>query len=289
MEMKIDNTVSVIIPTCNGEKEIGQILQMLSVQSRIPDEVIVVDSSSEDRTVSIVKEFAETKLLQIPRSEFNHGMTRDWAMHQTGSDFVIFLTQDAIPADENYIENILAPFQDPQIAAVSGRQLPKTDARPFEQLVRQYNYPDTSSVWSASDKASLGIRAYALSDANCAYRKTAYSAVGGFDRPVPTNEDMLIAEKFLRYGYKLAYSADAAVYHSHNFTLSQQYRRYYLIGKVLKQYESRFDAEESGYGMRFAVFIFCKLLQKGRIIECAAFFLDCAARYLGNKKGKHSV
>lgn len=289
MEMKKDNTVSVIIPTFNGEKEIAQILKSLYSQSRIPDEIIVVDSSSEDRTVSIVKQFPETKLLQIPQTEFNHGGTRDWAMQQTDSEFVVFLTQDAIPADENYIETILAPFREPQIAAVSGRQLPKTDARPFEQLVRRYNYPETSSVWGASDRARLGIRAYALSNANCAYRKSAYCAVGGFDKPVPTNEDMLIAEKFLRYGYQLAYSAEAAVAHSHNFTLTQQYRRYYLIGKVLKQYESRFEAGETGYGLRFAVSVFRKLLQEGRIAECAAFFLDCAARYLGSRKGKLSI
>lgn len=287
--MHLNNTVSVIIPTYNGEKEIRQILQALYGQTRIPDEVIVVDSSSSDNTVSIVKQFPEVKLYPIPQSAFDHGETRDFAFRQAHGTFVVFLTQDAIPAGNDYIEKILLPFQDPAVAAVSGRQLPKADARPFEQLVRCQNYPDTSSIWDQSDRARLGIRAYALSDANAAYRAEAYFAVGGFDRPIPTNEDMLIAEKFLRSGYKLAYSAEAAVFHSHNFTLSQQYKRYCLIGKILKQYESRFEAGEGGYGLRFAVTIFCKLLKKGQITECAAFFLDCAARYLGNRKGKHSV
>lgn len=284
-----NETAAVVIPTLNAEKELDGMLQMLRRQSRRPDKIIVVDSGSTDDTVCIADSFREVTLYRIGQDAFDHGGTRDFALRQANSDFVIFLTQDAIPAEESYIEKILAPFRDPEVAAVSGRQLPKPEARPFEKLVRLHNYPAESSVWSADDKARLGVRAYALSDANAAYRTEAYLAVGGFDTPIPTNEDMLIAEKFIRFGYKLAYCADAPVYHSHNFTLAQQYRRYRLIGRVMEMYKDRLQVSGKGYGFNFVVSISGELIKTGHVAECAAFLMDCAARYLGNIKGKHSA
>lgn len=150
--------VSVIIPTLNAEHEIEDLLRILESQSLKPIEVLVVDSESEDHTVAVAQRHNGVRILQIERRDFNHGATRDMALKETTGDFVCFLTQDAIPASDDYLARLVAPMvEDSDIALVSGRQLPKADARRFEQLVRSFNYPDSPSVRSKNDLEKFGI------------------------------------------------------------------------------------------------------------------------------------
>lgn len=151
--------VSVIIPTLNAEHEIEDLLAALERQSLRPMEILIVDSASDDGTVPLVKMHEGIRLLQIERCDFNHGATRDMALRATTGDFVCFLTQDALPASDAYLERLVAPMVgDPSIALVSGRQLPKADARRFEQLVRGFNYPGSSSVRSKRDLKNTVLR-----------------------------------------------------------------------------------------------------------------------------------
>mgnify|MGYP000021484220 FL=1 len=94
--------VSLVIPTLDAESDIEELLHRIYRQTRRPDEVIVVDSSSSDRTVDIVKSFEWVRLISIERSEFDHGLTRDMALRESSGDIVCFMTQDAVPADDFY-------------------------------------------------------------------------------------------------------------------------------------------------------------------------------------------
>ena len=208
-------SVSAILPTLNAAGEIAALLAALMGQTQPPDEILVVDSGSTDGTAELARAHG-ARVMSIPRDRFDHGGTRDAALRQTTGEFVLFLTQDALPANERYIEQLLLPFADERIAAASGRQLPRPDTRPYVQAVQLYRYPAQSRTWGSEDREALGIRAYHLSDVCSAYRRSAYEAVGGFPHPLPTNEDMLIAAAFLDAGYRLAYCADAAVVHSHD-------------------------------------------------------------------------
>ena len=208
-------SVSVILPTLNAAGEITVLLAALMDQTQPPEEILVVDSGSTDGTAELARAHG-ARVMSVPRDQFDHGGTRDAALRQTAGEFVLFLTQDALPADERYIEHLLKAFADERVAAASGRQLPRPDARPYVQAVQQYRYPAQSRAWGPEEREALGIRAYHLSDVCSAYRRSAYEAVGGFPHPLPTNEDMLIAAAFLDSGYRLAYCADAAVVHSHD-------------------------------------------------------------------------
>lgn len=281
--------ISLIIPTLNGEKQLDELLCRLEGQTICPDELLIVDSASQDATVSIAARHA-ARVLSIPRSEFDHGGTRDMALRQTSGDLVLFMTQDALPTDERYIEHLIAPFADEQVAAVGGRQIAYPDARPFEKAVRSFNYPAADRVWAAEDIARLGVRAYLISDVCAAYRRSAYLAAGGFDHPIMTNEDMLMAQKLLEAGHKLAYSGSASVYHSHHFTLKQEYRRNRLIGWTMKHYEERFGhAQEMGEGVKLAVSVVRALIRQGHVWECVPFAFNCAARLLGNRAGRRAA
>lgn len=282
--------ISVIIPTLNAEHDIEGLLTVLGRQSIQPIETLVVDSASEDRTIELIQKHKGVRLLQIDRQDFNHGGTRDLALRESRGDFVCFLTQDALPVSDDYLELLVAPMvDDSEIALVSGRQLPKADARRFEQLVRGFNYPDSSSVRSKRDLKKYGIKTFFASDTCSAYRRTAYLECGGFDH-VNTNEDMLMAAKFIASGMKVAYEPRAEVYHSHNLTPSQQFARNRAVGFFLETHaDDLMQASEIGEGGRLVKAVSFQLLREGNLVEFIAFGVDCCARLLGNRAGRRAA
>lgn len=282
--------ISIIIPTLNAEHEIEALLIALDRQSIQPNEILVVDSASEDKTIELVQKHKRVRLLEIDRQDFNHGTTRDMALNESSGDFVCFLTQDAVPVSDDYLKRLVAPMvEDSNIALVSGRQLPKADARRFEQLVRCFNYPDSPSVRSKGDLEKLGIKTFFASDACSAYRRTAYLECGGFDH-VNTNEDMLMAAKFIASGMKVAYEPRAEVYHSHNLTPSQQFARNRAVGFFLETHaDDLMHASEIGEGGRLVKAVSSQLLREGNLVEFIAFGVDCCARLLGNRSGRRAA
>ena len=193
-------SLSIVIPTLNAAGEIDALLDLLEGQRVKPSEILVVDSSSDDETAAEVARHPDVEFAVIGRKDFNHGSTRDMALRRTSGDFACFLTQDAVPASDDYLTKLVAPMlNDETIALVSGRQLPKADARRFEQLVRGFNYPDAPSVRGRADLPEYGIKTFFASDVCSCYRRSAYEACGGFNR-VNTNEDMLMAARFVAAG-----------------------------------------------------------------------------------------
>ena len=283
-------SLSVVIPTLNAADEIDSLLDIIEAQSLQPLDILVVDSSSDDGTVGEVAKHPCVNLVRIERKEFNHGSTRDMALRRSAGEFVCFLTQDAVPASNRYLERLVAPFlADDSIALVTGRQLPKADARRFEQLVRNYNYPNAPSVRSKSDLPKYGIKTFFASDTCSAYRRTAYLECGGFDH-VNTNEDMLMAARFVASGLKVAYEPGAEVYHSHNLTPSQQFARNRAVGMFLELHsDDLMHASEIGEGGRLVKAVSSQLLREGRLTEFIAFGVDCCARLLGNRAGRRAV
>lgn len=282
--------ISVVVPTLNAEHEINGLLDTLERQSIQPIEILVVDSASEDKTIELIKKHKGVRLLKIDRQDFNHGGTRDMALRESSGDFVCFLTQDAIPASNDYLKRLVAPMaEDSNIALVSGRQLPKTDARRFEQLVRSFNYPDSPSIRSKSDLEKYGIKTFFASDVCSAYRRTAYLECGGFEH-VNTNEDMLMAARFIAAGLKVAYEPSAEVYHSHNLTPLEQFRRNRAVGRFLEIHtKDLMNANEVGEGSRLVLAVSAQLLRELRFGEFVAFCIDCVARLFGNRIGRRDV
>ena len=279
--------ISVIIPTLNAARWITQQLNMLLSQT-VEAEIIVVDSGSSDGTPGLVRRFApRVRLLEIPPKDFDHGGTRDYALRQSTGDYVLFFTQDAIPTDERCLEKLLAAFFSTDIAAVYGRQIARPDAPEYEKLTRQFNYPDQPRIWREADIPRYGVKSYFFSNVCSAYRRDAYLAVGGFDAPIITNEDMMMAAKLLHAGYALVYTPEAAVYHSHRYTLREEYRRNIKIGLVMEQYRPRLTgAEADAEGLRMLRFVGGGLAREGHFGELLGFFARVCVRFAGNRIGK---
>lgn len=280
-------SVGLVIPTLNAEKELSALLDIIYAQTRVPDDILVVDSSSEDGTLQVAAAYPGVRTTTIERRNFDHGGTRQLALESVQGEFVLFLTQDSIPINENYVEHILLPFHNPNVGMASGRQLPKQDAKRYVQLVQEFNYPAVSNKRTREDIGRLGIKAFFASDACSAYRRSAIEKVGGIPNPCSTNEDMLACARLLRAGFSAVYVADACVQHSHNLTFSEQYRRNRAIGQFLAEHASELDVpSEVGEGVELVKKVFKSLLSEKRVIECARFASDCAARLLGNRIGR---
>lgn len=280
---------SVIIPTRNAESSITALLDSIWQQTLRPKRILVVDSSSEDRTAELSLAHG-ADVLVIDQKEFDHGGTRDMAFRRTDSPYVVFFTQDALPMTCDSVERLMDHFtQRPKLAIVGGRQVAYPQATPQEKLVREHNYPTETRFWNLEQCQGLGVRAYLISDAFAAYRRDAYLAVGGFDHPLMTNEDMLITQKLLDAGFEAGYAGDACVYHSHNFTWKQQYRRNYIVGRTMVRYASRFqNVQEIGEGVALVKSVELQLLRRGKLGACFAFAWDCTARLLGNRMGRRA-
>jgi rhamnosyltransferase len=223
--------VSIIIPTFNAGTKFGELLEALDTQTLRAEEILVIDSTSTDGTAELAQSRG-CKVVQINKHDFEHGTTRNFGVAQTDSEFVVFLTQDAIPADEHVIAELIKPLEaDPNIAICYGRQLPKPNAGPLERFWREFNYPPHSVLKTEKDIPILGLRAFFCSNCCSAIRRSTFDKLGGFKNNVIVNEDMLFAAKATLQGYSVYYSAAAKVYHSHSYSLPQTFKRYFNIGR----------------------------------------------------------
>lgn len=219
----------MIIPTRNGGQYLGQLFKILQGQSIRLAQILVVDSSSQDNTLKICRDFG-IDIIEIEARNFDHGGTRNLAASRATGDILVFMTQDALFKDGEGLENLVKPLDDPRIAASYGRQMPREDANPIERFARSFNYPSREMIKSNDDLPQLGIKTFFFSNACSAIKKEAFKEVGGFPERTIMNEDMFLAAKLLQRGYKIAYQSDAVVYHSHNYSLAMQFKRHFDIG-----------------------------------------------------------
>lgn len=280
-------TVSAVIVTLNAEAYIGNLLAKIQGQTVKPCEILVMDSESEDNTAGICREYG-VEPIRIRRNDFNHGGTRDYALRLCKGDYVLMLTQDAIPADNCLIEKMaLSLKQNERMAACYGRQMPREDATYMEGLIREYNYPEQSHVYSCEDIPTHGIKTFFMSDVCAMYKKEAYLSIGGFEKDIKTNEDMLFAARAIQSGYSIGYAADARVIHSHNLSLSEQYKRNYIQGYEIERHKDLLTAKsQNSEGMKLVKHVSKQMLSKGKVFSWIYFGCDCVARYAGSYMGK---
>jgi rhamnosyltransferase len=228
--MSSQRNVVVIIPTLNASSHFERMLPALAEQGLSKDQFLFIDSSSNDDTVKMAREFgARTEI--IPRKDFNHGGTRRLGCTLCrDADFLVFLTQDAIPAGAGAIANLVKSFDDASVGMAYGRQLPRQRAGAIERYARLSNYPSISTVRNLSDRSALGIKTIFCSDSFAAYRKKSLEDVGSFPEDCYFAEDQVVAGRMLTAGYKLAYVSEACVVHSHGYTVPEDFKRNFDVG-----------------------------------------------------------
>jgi len=280
------NKVGLIVPTLNAGKLWHEWLAALAQQRVKPEYLLLIDSGSADDTVAQARDYGFAVKL-ISKAEFNHGGTRQLGVGLLPeADVIVFLTQDALLAGPEALSNLIAAFADEQVGAAYGRQLPHRDAGPIGAHARLFNYPAESQLRSLEDKAVYGIKSVFISNSFAAYRRSALLAVGGFPTNTIMNEDTFVAGKLLLSGWKIAYRAEAEVFHSHDYGFADEFRRYFDIG-VFHQHtpwlQQTFGGA-AGEGLRFVRSELAYLLKRAPWLVPSAL-LRTGVKWLGFKLG----
>lgn len=240
-----DALATVAVLTYNGETYLEQILTAIERQSIDGDiDILVIDSGSTDRTLSIVAGHPAVRLHQIPNSEFGHGRTRNLAARLARGEYIAYLTHDAIPATRRWLHELLAPMRDTDsdIKAVMGKQIPRPGCFPLLKYEIQGVFagfgPDFGTTvffddGTAREQGLIDALSF-YSDVNSATR-TAFLRDEIPYRDVRYSEDMMFGQDIIEAGYKKAYAPRGAVIHSNDLTLDEYGKRMFDETVALRQ------------------------------------------------------
>ncbi len=287
-ETIIKNTISVLIPTCNGEATLRELFASLKRQTIQPTEILVVDSASTDGTVAICTENGAT-VLTITRADFDHGGTRTLLAQRAIGEIVVYFTQDAILATPESLYSLVEPLLHNTLCGCSyGRQLSTPSASWHAAHLRDFNYPPESSLRSFDDRKKYGLRTVFTSNSFAAYKRDNLASVGWFKNDLIFGEDTCTVGKILKDGFQSGYIGKATVYHSHNYSLEEEFCRSFDIG-VLHSSEkwllNTFGKAE-GVGLVFVKSAIAQLKKEQRYLLMFDFFLRTGCKFLGYKLGR---
>ena len=241
---------SIVIPTKNGGSRFSDVIRAIKAQKTTYEyEVIVVDSGSTDNTVSLAKD-AGFKVYEIEPKDFGHGKTRNYGASLGRGEYIIFLTQDATPADDKWLDAMLsAMYANPDAAGAFGRHLPYEDCNLPDQQMLENHF---NRFLDAGDKVSESVIVYYLddrsrerfetdkdfeqlyaffSDNNSCLKRSVWEEIPYED--VDFAEDQIWAKAILEKGLKKLYVDDARVKHSHDYPLKEYGKRYFDDFKAL--------------------------------------------------------
>lgn len=279
--------VDVIIPAYKPEDSFQKLIKRLMKQTITPNHIYILQTVEQEGERLIQPEDDRISVHPVLKQDFDHGATRHYGATLAQGDYLLYMTQDAMPADHEVIERLLSAFEDERTAVAYGRQLAGEGADILEQLARKHNYPEQSRVKTADDLERLGIKTYFCSDVCAMYRRDVYEEMGGFVHPTIFNEDMIMAASVIHAGYQVSYCAGAKVIHSHSYTCMQQFHRNFDLGVSQRQYHEVFDSvssEKEGAG--FAKQSLLYLLRRGRLWTAFYFALQCGFKLFGYQLGK---
>lgn len=278
----------VIIPSYHPGEEFGRLLERLNAQKYPINKIIIMNTEEKFWKKEWENKYPLVEVHHLSKEEFDHGATRRKGVELSDAKILVFMTQDALPADRNLIGNLVSALQNNENAgAAYARQLPKEDCRFLEKYTRSFNYPEKSCVKTEKDVETRGIKTYFCSNVCAAYDHSVYEKVGGFPEKAIFNEDMIYAGWMAKKGYAIVYAADARVYHSHNYTCMQQFHRNFDLGVSQAEHPEVFEGVPSeGEGIRLVKKSMAYLVRTGHIWMIPGLFFQSAAKYAGYFLGK---
>ena len=211
--------LSLVIRARNAESDLQRCLNEIARQV-VPNgyelDIVVVDNESTDDTVVVAKKF-NSRIVEISAEEFTWGKALNLGIANARGDIIFLLSADAYPADVNWIMRMVEPFDNAKVAAVYGRQIPRSDA-PIDEIVRlKKTFGETSITAESMPKdftAERGGGGIPASNACAAIRRGVWSQLQ-YDEKISGAEDVLWTYNVFNMGYSVVYRAEAQVYHSH--------------------------------------------------------------------------
>lgn len=286
--MELLARVDVVIPVYRPDESFLNLLWMLKKQSVKPQKIILMVTRSADAKYPDFTGLCPVEIHELSEEEFDHAGTRNAGAAYSDADYILMMTQDAEPKDTHLVEELVRGFsEDPLVAVSYAKQLPKKNCRIIEQLTRAFNYPDESRTKGREDIETLGIKTFFSSDVCALYDGRIFRELGGFQAPAVFNEDMVYAYKAVSAGYRIRYSAEAMVLHSHNLTLKEQFHRNFDIGVSQADHPEIFGLVSSEKeGGKLVKTVTRELFKTGQGYYFPYFICQSAAKYFGFRLGK---
>lgn len=285
--------VDIIIPVYKPDHKFLTLIERLEHQSVPINRIIVINTEQKyfDRLfygTSFQKDYHNVIVKHISKREFDHGKTRNRGVQQSDADFFVMMTQDAVPADEYVVEELLRQLRADHVAAAYARQLAGEDSSEAEKYTRNFNYPDQSVIKTKADLERLGIKTFFCSNVCAAYNRKIFDELGGFVKHTIFNEDMIYAAKVVEAGYGIAYAAEAKVYHSHDYTCREQFHRNFDLGVSQAEHPEVFAAYPAeSEGTRLVRQTVQHLREVGLKRQIPHVIMQSGFKYIGYLFGKH--
>ena len=279
--------VDVVILTYRPDERFIEELRRLKRQEEPVGWIYVINTKSGTFPEE-VEHMPGISVVHIEPEDFDHGRTRDMGFALSEAEILVFMTQDALPADRKLIGELTKPLLCSEKVGVSyARQLPAKGCDEIERFTRSFNYPKESRLKGKSDLPTLGIKTYFCSDVCAAYNREIYHKMGGFTKKTIFNEDMIMAARMVRSGYQIAYAAEARVIHSHNYSGIRQFKRNFDLAVSQADHPEIFDGIRSeGEGVRLVKKTMGYLLKSKRGYLIPALIYKSACKYAGYCMGK---
>jgi rhamnosyltransferase len=280
--------VALLIPTLNAGPVWVDFLESVNKQNIKIDRKIILDSGSGDKTVQLAQENG-FEVNYIDKSQFDHGYARQLLAEAAGEcDLLVYLTQDCILKNDDALDEVLKAFENETVGLSYGRQLPHQGAKTLETHARLFNYPADPIVKALEDKATMGIKTASCSNSFAAYRSVALKEVGGFPSHTIFAEDVIVGGKMLIKGWKIAYAAKAEAYHSHNYTIKEEFKRYFDIGVYHSTNQWLLDefGKADGEGFKYVKSELQYVLKNNPLV-LPKMITSIFAKFLGYKLGMH--
>lgn len=223
---------SIVIRAYNEEKHIGRLLEGIKQQTIKDVEIILVDSGSTDRTVSIA-ESLDARIVRIPSAEFTFGRSLNFGVRAATRELVVIASAHVYPVYPDWLESLLRPFEDERVALTYGKQRGPESAKFSEQQIFHQWYPDASNLNQPTAFCN---------NANAAIRKSLW-VKNPYDETLTGLEDLAWAKWAKEQGHKIAYVAEAEIVHVHNETPRGVFNRYRREAMAFKRIhpESHFN------------------------------------------------
>lgn len=292
-EKRQEKSVDVIIPVYKPDEKLQLLMKRLGEQSYPIRRIIIMNTERSYWKDEDYGWVPNLEVHHVTKEEFDHGGTRNRGAGYSEADIMVFMTDDAVPADGNLIGALVRGFKQTgkageKVVMAYGRQLPNPDCALAEQYTRSFNYPELSRVKTGGDLKELGIKTFFASNVCCAYDRAAFFKAGGFINRTIFNEDMIYAGNAVRHrGQAVAYAADANVYHSHNYGCIAQFKRNFDLAVSQTDHPEVFEGIRSeGEGIRLVKKTCAWLLKVNKPWLIPGVIVKSGFKYMGYLMGK---
>ena len=282
-----EKKMEAVIPVYHPGEDLVRLLKRLDRQQYPLARIHLMHTDDGTALPELPEISVPVEIHPLKPQEFDHAGTRADGFALCESDYILCMTQDALPADDRLTATLADAFKSETCGMAYARQIARPEHGDIERYTRCFNYPPQDREQNLSRLDELGIKTYFCSDVCALYRRDLYEELGGFEQPAIFNEDTVFAYKLVQAGYSVCYRAEAKVIHSHCYSASQQFRRYFDLGVSQAQHPEIFKAVSSvSEGGKLVSGTARYLLRHGKIGALVQLVILSGAKWTGMQLGR---